>query len=78
MIWEALDWEIGKAGENYGQVLPHGEFQPATAFYDRENRRNLRSACGLPMCIQFLRLSKYFDSRNWTKPFRGMSSADVR
>jgi hypothetical protein len=44
MIWEALDWEIGKPGENYGQVLPHGEFQPATASYDRENRRNLRSS----------------------------------
>ena len=41
-LWEALDREIGKAGENRGQIVAHREFQPATAFHDRENRRNLR------------------------------------
>jgi hypothetical protein len=25
----------------------------------------------LPKCSQFLRLSKYFDRRHWTKPLRG-------
>src|ERR1700687_453155 len=41
-VWEALDREIGKPGENRGQVVAHWEFQPAAAFHDRENRRNLR------------------------------------
>ncbi len=40
--WEALDGEIGKPGEKRGQVVAHGEFQPAEAFHDRENRRKLR------------------------------------
>ena len=42
-VWEALDREIGKPGENRGQIVAHWEFQPAAAFHDRENRRNLRS-----------------------------------
>jgi hypothetical protein len=42
-VWEALDREIGKPGENRGQIVPHREFQPAAAFHDRENRRNLGS-----------------------------------
>ena len=42
-VWEALDREIGKSGENRGQIIAHWEFQPAAAFHDRENRRNLRS-----------------------------------
>ena len=42
-IWEALDREIGKPGENPGQIVAHREFQPAAAFHDRENRRNLGS-----------------------------------
>jgi hypothetical protein len=25
-VWEALDREIGKPGENRGQVVAHGEF----------------------------------------------------
>src|SRR5712691_8219229 len=41
-VWEAPDREIGKPGENRGQIVAHWEFQPA-AFHDRENRRNLRS-----------------------------------
>ncbi len=41
-VWEAPDREIGKPGENRGKVLAHGDFQPAAAFDDRENRRNLR------------------------------------
>jgi hypothetical protein len=42
-IWEALDREIGKPGENRGQIVAYWEFQPAAAFHDRENRCNLRS-----------------------------------
>ncbi|SRR5712691_5234447 len=42
-VWEALDREIGKPGENRGQIVAHWEFQPAAAFHDRENRRNLGS-----------------------------------
>ena len=42
-VWEALDREIGKPGENRSQIVAHGEFQPAAAFHDRENRRNLRT-----------------------------------
>ncbi len=42
-VWEALDREIGKPGENRGKVLARWEFQPPAAFYDRQNRRNLRS-----------------------------------
>jgi hypothetical protein len=42
-VWEALDGEIGKPGENSGQIVAHWEFQPAAAFHDRENRRNLGS-----------------------------------
>ena len=42
-VWEALDRKIGKPGENCGQVVAHREFQPAAAFHDRENRRNLGS-----------------------------------
>jgi hypothetical protein len=34
-VWETLDWEIGKPGENRGQVVAHWEFQPAAAFHDR-------------------------------------------
>jgi hypothetical protein len=30
-VWEALDPEIGKSGENRGQIIAHWEFQPATA-----------------------------------------------
>jgi hypothetical protein len=41
-VWEALDWEIGKPREDRGQIVAHWEFQPAAAFHDRENRRNLR------------------------------------
>jgi hypothetical protein len=33
-VWEALDREIGKPGENRGQLVAHGELQPATAFHD--------------------------------------------
>jgi hypothetical protein len=42
-VWEALDREIGKPGENRRQVVARREFQPAAAFHDRENRRNLGS-----------------------------------
>ena len=42
-VWKALDREIGEPRENRGQIVAHSEFQPAAAFHDRENRRNLRS-----------------------------------
>ena len=42
-VWEALDREIGKPWENRGQVVAHWEFQPAAAFHNRQNCRNLRS-----------------------------------
>ena len=42
-VWEAPEREIGKSGENRGQIVAHWEFQPSTAFHDRKNRRNLGS-----------------------------------
>jgi len=42
-VWKAPDGEIGEAGENRGKVIAHRDLQPAAAFHDRENRRNLRS-----------------------------------
>ena len=42
-VWEPLDREIGKSGEDRGQIVAHRELQPPTAFHDRENRRNLWS-----------------------------------
>ncbi len=50
-LWEAVDREIGTPGENRGQVVAHGEFQPAAAFHDRENRRNLGSRPADCRCI---------------------------
>jgi hypothetical protein len=41
--WKAPDREIGKPGENCGQIISHTKFQPSASFHDRENRRNLRS-----------------------------------
>ena len=41
-VREALDREIGKLGENRGQIAAHREFQPAAAFHDRQNRRSIR------------------------------------
>jgi len=32
-VWEALDREIGKPGENRGQIVANWEFQPAAAFH---------------------------------------------
>jgi hypothetical protein len=40
---EALDGEIREPREGRRQIVAHREFQPAAAFHDRENRRNLRS-----------------------------------
>ena len=40
-VCEALDRAIGEPGEKRGQVFAHGEFQPAAAFHDRQNRRDL-------------------------------------
>ena len=42
-LWEALDREVSKSGENRGEIVAHSELQPAAAFHDRENGRNLRS-----------------------------------
>src|ERR1017187_1899194 len=64
-VWKARDREIGKPGENRGKVIAPRNLQPTAAFHDRENRCNLRPACGLPMWIQFFRVSKYFDTRNY-------------
>jgi hypothetical protein len=41
-VCEVPEREISKTGDR-GQVAAHWEFQPAAAFHDRENRRNLRS-----------------------------------
>src|SRR6266704_2510256 len=54
-VREAPNREIGKPGENRGNVIAHRDLQPTAAFHDRENRCNFRSACGLPMWIQFFR-----------------------
>src|ERR1035437_588946 len=37
-VWKAPDREIGKPGENRGQIVAHWEFQSSAAFHDRENR----------------------------------------
>src|ERR1039458_5117918 len=42
-VWKAPDREIGKPGKNRGEVIARGGLQPAAAFHDRENGRNLRS-----------------------------------
>ena len=42
-VWKAPDREIGKSGENRGKVIAHRDLQPTAAFYDREDRRDLRS-----------------------------------
>src|SRR5580700_3983409 len=39
-VWEAPDREVGKSGENRGQIVAHPKFQPAAAF--REPRESLR------------------------------------
>ena len=39
--WDALDREISKPWENRGQIVTDWEFQPAAAFHDGENGRNL-------------------------------------
>jgi len=43
MVWKAPDREIGKPGENRGEIIAHRDLQPTAAFCDRENRCNLRS-----------------------------------
>src|SRR5258708_2816947 len=45
-VWEALDREIGKPGENRGQIVAYWEFQSAAAFHAREYRGNLGSRLG--------------------------------
>ena len=42
-VGKAPDREIGKSGKNRSQIVAHWEFQPAAAFHDRQNRRNLWS-----------------------------------
>ena len=42
-VWEVLDRDIGKSGENRCQIVTHGDFQPSAAFHDRKDRRDLRS-----------------------------------
>jgi hypothetical protein len=42
-VWKAPDREIGKPGENRGQIVADWQFQPAAGVHDSENRRNLRS-----------------------------------
>ncbi len=39
-VRKAPNREIGKSGENRRKVVAHWDFQPAAAFYYRENRRN--------------------------------------
>jgi effector-binding domain-containing protein len=58
-VWKAADWEISKPGENRGKVIAHWEFQPAAAFHDRENRRNLRS------CLWAADVQPATQSLNW-------------
>ncbi len=42
-VWEPPDRQIGKSGEDRGQIVAQRELQPPTAFHDRENRCDLRS-----------------------------------
>jgi len=56
---------IGEAGEDRCQIVANGDFQPTADFHNRENCRNLGSRLAPPMCIQFFRVSKYFDTRNY-------------
>ena len=57
--WEAPDWEIGKPGENRGEVIAHRDLQPSAAFHDRENRRNLRSRLWAPDVQPILSTKSY-------------------
>lgn len=45
-VWKAPNREISEPGENRGKVIAHREFQPAAAFHDQENCRNLGSRLG--------------------------------
>ena len=54
-VWKAPDREIGKPGENRGEIIAHRNLQPAAAFHDRENRCNLRS------CLWAAYVSSFFD-----------------
>jgi hypothetical protein len=38
--WKALDCDAGKSGKDRCQIVANGDFQPTTAFNDRENRRD--------------------------------------
>ena len=52
---KAPDREIGKPRKDRCQIVAHWEFQPAATFHDQRIAATLGPACGLPMCIQFLR-----------------------
>ena len=52
-VWEALDREIGKPGENCCQIVAHWEFNRRQLSTTERIAATLGPACGLPMCIQF-------------------------
>ena len=72
--WEALDREIGQPGKNAGQVVTHWEFKPATAFYDRQNCRNLGSRLWTADVDPVLPAPGHGDALNFP---RGYCSAQV-
>ena len=54
-VWKALDREIGKPEENSGQIFAHRSFNLRQLSTIERIAATLGPACGLPMCIQFLR-----------------------
>jgi hypothetical protein len=54
-VWEALDREIGKPGENRDQIVANWEFQLRQLSTTDRIAATSGPACGLPMCIQFFR-----------------------
>ena len=54
-VCEPLHRQIGKSGEDRGQIVAQRELQPPTAFQPERIAATFGAACGLPMWIQFFR-----------------------
>ena len=54
-MWEALDREIGKSGEDRGQIVAHSEFQLRQLSTTERIAATLCPSRALPMWIQFFR-----------------------
>jgi hypothetical protein len=54
-VCEPLHLQIGKSGEDRGQIVAQRELQPPTAFQTERIAATFGAACGLSMWIQFFR-----------------------